>query len=56
MLTLALIMNEKEIKKKKLKKKIKKTRNWLTKNKVFFEVFSFLFLGFFVSLCKINVL
>lgn len=32
-------------KKIKRKKKIKKFRNWLTKNKVFFEVFSFIFLG-----------
>ncbi|WP_299383437.1 hypothetical protein [uncultured Lacinutrix sp.] len=38
-------MNEAGVKKRKFKKKVKKTRNWLTKNKVFFEVFSFLFLG-----------
>ncbi len=38
-------MTEKELKKKKIKKKVKKTRSWLVKNKVFFEVFSFLFLG-----------
>jgi len=36
---------EKKRRRKNHRKKIKKARNWCTKNKVFFEIFSFLFLG-----------